>query len=68
MPNKWARLVFREVVVVQGKTRPVALPKMIAFGEFGRDDKDGGERETREKNEPDHHKLHHFVGMQVLKM
>jgi hypothetical protein len=35
---------------------------MIAFVEFGRDDEDGGEGETREKNEPDHHKLHDFVG------
>jgi hypothetical protein len=62
MPNNVGRLVFRKVVVVWGKTWSVALPKMIAFGEFGRDHKDGGEGETRKKNEPYHHKLHHFVG------
>jgi|SoimicMinimDraft_5_1059733.scaffolds.fasta_scaffold76600_1 hypothetical protein len=62
MPNNVGRLVFREIVVVEGKTRPVALPKMIAFGEFGRDHEDGDERETRKKNEPDHNKLHHSVG------
>jgi len=53
MPNV-GRVVFREVVVVQGKTRPVALPEMIVVEE---DHKDGGEGETRKKNEPDHLKL-----------
>jgi hypothetical protein len=33
---------------------------MIAFGEFGRDHEDGGEGQVPKKNEPDHHKLHHF--------
>jgi hypothetical protein len=53
--------VFREVVVVQGKTRPVALPEMIVVEEFGGDHKDGGEGETRKKNEPDHLKLHRLM-------
>jgi len=55
------RVMFRKVVVVQGKTRPVALPKMIVVGEFGGDHKDGGEGETRKKNEPDHLKLHRLM-------
>jgi hypothetical protein len=55
-PKNVGRLVFREVVVVQGK----APPRMIDFGKFGRDHEDGDEREIRKKNESDHHKLLRF--------
>ena len=62
MPNSVARLVFRAVVVVLGKIRAGDLLQMVVFGEIGSDQEDGCEGEPSKQNEPDHHKLHRWIG------
>ena len=60
--DSMARLVFRAVVVVLGKIRAGDLHQMVVFGEIGSDQEDDSEGEPSKQNEPDHHKLHRWIG------
>ena len=62
MANSVTLLVFRAVAVVLGKVRAGDLLQMVVFGEIGSDQEDGCEGEPSKQNEPDHHKLHRWIG------